>query len=66
MVNWKTTLAGSLGALGVYFSTVPDPKWLQVVGQVLVGLGSFLTGLFAKDFNVSNAQTPGPAAPVAK
>jgi hypothetical protein len=46
MKSWKTTLAGAIGALGIYLSTQPG---FEIVGQILAGLGSFLTGLFARD-----------------
>lgn len=55
MKNWKTTLFGAITALGVYFSTVTDPSWLSTVGQVMTGLGALMTGVFAKDSNVTGA-----------
>lgn len=62
MKSWKTTLAGAVGALGVYLSTQPG---LEVVGQILAGLGSFLTGLFARDNNVTSEQA-GAKVPAAE
>ena len=50
MKNWKTTMAGAVSALGVYLTTIPD---LQVFGQILTGIGTFLMGMFAKDSNVT-------------
>ena len=63
MKNWKTTLCGAITALGVYFATVTDPPWLATVGQVMTGLGAFMTGMFAKDSNVTGA---GASATTAK
>jgi hypothetical protein len=45
--NWKTTIAGVIGAIGAYLSTQPG-GW-GVVGQVLAALGLFLIGAAAKD-----------------
>lgn len=57
MKNWKTTLCGALGALGVYLQSVNDPAWLGIVGQILAGIGTFLLGMFAKDRNVTGGAT---------
>lgn len=48
--NWKTTLCGAIGALGVYLMTVPE---YAVYGKILASAGVFLGGLFAKDGNVT-------------
>lgn len=58
MKNWKTTLGGAVGALGVYFAAQHDPSWLPIVGQVLTGLGIFIVGWGAKDRNVTGGTTP--------
>lgn len=52
MKNWKTTLCGALTAIGVYLTNQSDPK-LNLIGQVLVGAGTFLMGMVAKDNNVT-------------
>lgn len=56
MKSWKTTLCGAIAALGVYFQTIPDPAWMMTLGQVLAGVGTFLTGMFARDNNVTSEQ----------
>lgn len=57
--NWKTTLAGALGAVGTFLAT-QTAGWV-VVGQVLQALAVFLLGAVAKDSNVSG--TGAPPAP---
>lgn len=47
MGNWKTTIAGIIGAIGVYLQT--QTGWLQIVGQVLSGIGMLLLGHSAAD-----------------
>ena len=54
--NWKTTLAGAVGALGTYLATQPG-GW-AVVGQVLQAIGVFLIGAAAKDSNVTGGSKP--------
>ena len=49
MKSWKTTLAGAIAALGTYLSSVNEPSWLHIVGQLMVGAGTFLIGMFARD-----------------
>ncbi len=56
MKSWKTTLGGALGALGTYLITVDDPAWLQIVGQVFVGLGILIIGANARDNGVTSKQ----------
>lgn len=52
MKNWKTTLCGALTAIGVYLTNQSDPK-MNLIGQILVGAGTFLMGMVAKDNNVT-------------
>lgn len=40
-------VGGSLVAAGTYMLTLSDPPWITVVGQVLIGIGSFLAGVAA-------------------
>ncbi len=59
--SWKTTLGGSLNALGttlVGVGVVPsltsmasaeDLKWVVITGFILQGLGQFFGSLFAAD-----------------
>lgn len=56
MKSWKTTLGGALGALGTYLISVDDPAWLQIVGQVFVGLGILIIGASARDNSVTSKQ----------
>lgn len=53
MKSWKTTLAGVIGAIGTFLLTQQDHT-LQVIGQVLAGVGTFLLGLFARDNKVTS------------
>lgn len=52
MKNWKTTLSGFMTALGVALSQSSD-ETLKAVGVIITGLGGLLTGIFAKDFNIT-------------
>lgn len=54
MKSWRTTLGGALGALGTYLITVDDPAWLQIVGQVFLGLGLLIVGSSARDNGVTS------------
>ena len=47
MANWKTTIAGIIGAIGVYLQT--QTGWLQIAGQLLSGVGMILLGHSAAD-----------------
>ena len=49
--NWKTTTAGAITALGVYFTT-QDGVW-HLIGQALSIGGPLVLGLLAKDHNVT-------------
>lgn len=53
MKSWKTTLFGALAAVGTYLATQPG---LEIVGQVLTGVATFLLGAFARDNNVTSEQ----------
>ncbi len=52
MKNWKTTVSGILGGLGVLFPMLGLPA---EVGQAISIIGIFLMGVFAKDHNVTGA-----------
>lgn len=54
--SWKTTLAGAVGALGVYLQSQTQYGWAPMTGQIMCGLGTFLIGYFARDNNVSSEQ----------
>lgn len=55
MKSWKTTLAGVIGAIGAFLVTQPDHT-VQVIGQALSAIGTFLLGLFARDNKVTSEQ----------
>lgn len=52
--SWKTTLAGAISALGVYFTGL-DGSW-HTIGQVLAVMGPVLLGLFARDNNKTSEE----------
>lgn len=52
--SWKTSLCGLVAAIGSYLITVHDPAWVAPVGQLMLAVGTFLTGLFARDSNVTS------------
>lgn len=69
MINWKTTLGGSIFGLGTFLmgagtlaalnSTQFPTKWISgciFAGFILQGIGGFFTALFARDRNVSDEQ----------
>jgi hypothetical protein len=53
MKNWKTTLAGLLGACGQLFGILGLPV---EIGNAVSVIGLALLGLFAKDMNVSGGK----------
>lgn len=52
--SWKTTLCGSIAALGAFLATQTDPSWLPVLGKLLAGAGAFGIGMFARDNDKSS------------
>jgi len=48
MKNLKTTIFGLLAAIGGYFAT-SGTGTLQVIGQTVAGISTFLLGASAKD-----------------
>ena len=48
MINWKTTIAGLIGAVGAYFASTENPS-LKLFGQVLTAVGIALLGYVSKD-----------------
>ena len=61
-MSWKTTLFGTLSAIGAYLATVHDPAWVATVGKALMALGPMLLGWFARDNNVTSEQAGAKAA----
>jgi hypothetical protein len=71
MKNYKTTLAGIVGALAIWLPQLQiamktgKPDW----GQLILGLAVLLFGALAKDFNVTGgtvAQDKGTTTPASK
>ena len=60
MPNWKTTLMGIL--TGTAYAVTNQPDWKHIIVAVLMAI----TGLVAKDFNVTggNVANSGAASPV--
>jgi hypothetical protein len=56
MKSIKTLLAGTLGAIAVYWSQLESPEfpWISTVGEVLSAISIFLIGLWARDNNKSS------------
>lgn len=52
-MSWKTSAAGFVAALGAAMS-LSEHKGVHAIGVLLAGLGSFLTGLAARDNNVTS------------
>ena len=52
----KTLLAGTLGAVAVYWSQLESLEfpWISTVGEVLSAISIFLIGLWARDNNKSS------------
>lgn len=57
--NWKTTLSGILAGFPPIIiasaagSGVPLPAWALMTLSIMTGVGALLTGVFAKDKNVT-------------
>lgn len=56
MKSWKTTLFGSVAALGAYLSTIHDPGWIAPLGQFMQAIGVFALGAVARDNSVTSEQ----------
>lgn len=56
MKSWKTTLGGAIAALGAYLITVDEPAWVQIIGQIFIGLGPFIIGATARDNGITSEQ----------
>lgn len=53
--SWKTTVAGLLAAIGAVLAK-SDDHTLSTIGGILVPAGALLTGMFARDNNVTSEQ----------
>ena len=60
--SWKSSIAGL--AVGICLAVVAYAQTKQEPGWYVVALGFAALGRLAKDWNVSNAPAPAPAAPV--
>lgn len=56
MKNWKTTLFGLLGAIGIALLSSADPT-LHTIGTIMAALGLGGNGMTAKDNNVTGGTT---------
>lgn len=56
LTNWKTTLFGGVPGAALIVNGITTKNWLELIG----GIGTLLTALFAKDYNVSGAGVPKP------
>jgi hypothetical protein len=54
MKNWKTSLCGLLGSIGVSLQASED-QTVRTIGFVIIVIVPGLLGLFAKDKNVTGA-----------
>lgn len=55
MKSWKTSLGGILSAIGLGLTQSGD-ETLKLIGGVLASIGVLLTGLAARDNNVTSEQ----------
>lgn len=77
-MSWKTTLGGAITALGVSLMAAAQLDWTTaaekhtflLIGFILMALGTFLTGLFARDndktseqVRAGQAKAPGLSGP---
>ena len=55
MKNWKTTIWGLIGAVGIVilseYDPLKDPRWLKYLAVIMNAVGAAGVGLFAKDTN---------------
>ena len=65
MKSWKTTIGGSLTATGTMLLGAGALDWMppehktksMFAGFIMMAVGTFLTGLFARDSNVTSEQS---------
>lgn len=50
--NWKTTLGGFITATGLAMQASDNPH-VKLAGWLVAGLGATITGVYAKDKNVT-------------
>lgn len=63
MKNWKTTLGGSLTATGTMLMGAGALDWMppehksksMMIGFIMMAVGTFFTGLFSRDRNVTSS-----------
>lgn len=61
MKNWKTTLGGVLLALGAPLVAAGD-GWVSMVGTGMLAIGGLLTGVSARDSDVTDEESGAVAA----
>lgn len=47
--NWKTTVGAVVAAIGIALSSIEDPAWLKLIGQLLTGTAIIFFGYNTKD-----------------
>ena len=47
-------MGSSIAALGLTLTGMKDPSWMHDLGTVLAAVGTFITGLSARDNNVTS------------
>jgi hypothetical protein len=58
VVNWQTSMAGLLAAIGATLEQNSNPT-LHLIGTILLAVGTFLTGLFARTATKTDEQSLG-------
>ena len=54
--SWKTTFGGLLTSVGIILTQIQSPEWLPLLGAFLASSGAALTGLTARDNQVTSEQ----------
>ena len=59
MKDWKTTVGGLLGTLGIGLQGIDDPAWVGMLGKVLVMAAFAYFGYQASDKSVGGSGPKG-------
>lgn len=65
-MSWQPKLFGAIAALGSYLETLTDPKWLGIVGKIMLAVGTFGLGATARQDNKSSEQVGAGNVPPVK